>query len=34
MTVLFSRIFLKEKLSGTQSAGVALVIAGSVSVSL
>jgi uncharacterized membrane protein len=34
MTVLISRIFLKEKLSGVQSAGVALVIAGSVSVSL
>jgi uncharacterized membrane protein len=34
MTVLLSRIFLKEKLSGVQSAGVALVIAGSVSVSL
>jgi uncharacterized membrane protein len=34
MTVLMSRIFLKEKLSGVQSAGVALVIAGSVSVSL
>jgi drug/metabolite transporter (DMT)-like permease len=34
MTVLISRVFLKEKLSGVQSAGVALVIAGSVSVSL
>jgi drug/metabolite transporter (DMT)-like permease len=34
MTVLLSRIFLKEKLSGVQSAGVVLVIAGSVSVSL
>jgi drug/metabolite transporter (DMT)-like permease len=34
MTVLLSRIFLKEKLSRAQSAGVALVIVGSVSVSL
>jgi drug/metabolite transporter (DMT)-like permease len=34
MTVMLSRIFLKEKLSRVQSAGVALVIAGSVSVSL
>jgi DME family drug/metabolite transporter len=34
MTVLISRVFLKEKLSVAQSAGVALVIAGSISVSL
>jgi drug/metabolite transporter (DMT)-like permease len=34
MTVLLSRIFLKERLSRVQSAGIALVIAGSISVSL
>ncbi|MDR1651937.1 MAG: DMT family transporter [Synergistaceae bacterium] len=34
MTVILSRIFLKEKLSRMQCAGVSLVIAGSVSVSL
>ena len=34
MTVILSRIFLKEHLSRVQSAGIALVIAGSISVSL
>jgi drug/metabolite transporter (DMT)-like permease len=34
MTVLLARVVLKEKLSRIQSAGVALVIAGSISVSL
>ncbi|MDR0764760.1 MAG: DMT family transporter [Synergistaceae bacterium] len=34
MTVMLSRIFLKEHLTRVQSAGIALVIAGSVSVSL
>jgi DME family drug/metabolite transporter len=34
MTVMLSRIFLREKLSAVQGAGVALVIAGSVTVSL
>jgi drug/metabolite transporter (DMT)-like permease len=34
MTVLLARVVLKEKLSKVQSAGVALVIAGSVAVSL
>jgi DME family drug/metabolite transporter len=34
MTVILSRIFLKEHLSRVQSVGIALVIAGSISVSL
>ncbi|MDL2264561.1 EamA family transporter [Synergistaceae bacterium OttesenSCG-928-I11] len=34
ITVLLARVFMKEKLTATQGAGIALVIAGSIAVSL